>query len=397
MEKIFIMKYIKNLFILITFLLAWACHDSPVNESPTGEVQAHDHDHDETHTTKMFVELTNEQIKMAGIEIGQPEKRPVSAHLECSGIVEVPPQSLASVHSPIEGFATTVNHYPGEFIKKGTLMTSIKNQELIHKQKQLLEAIIQMNYLKGELDRQKTLALENATSLKEVSKMSADYQMAKTTYNGLKTELIYFGINVSELEEKGVIQEALPLYAPISGFISEVNINQGKRIQPQDLLFEIVDNAHIHLELQIFAKDLGKIQKGQLIEALIPGQDQRFKASVYLVGKTIDLETKTALVHAHFSNEPVSIHPGTFMRARIFLDKNEVWTLPEEAIVREGEQSFIFVKSGAGFEKVPVRIGQMQDGHVELMDWDPNLKESAAVKGAYYLNGSAGEEPEHTH
>ena len=42
--------------------------------------------------------------------------------------------------------------------------------------------------------------------------------------------------------------------SPISGFVSKVNVNIGKYVNPADVIFEIVNPTDIHLALDVFEK-----------------------------------------------------------------------------------------------------------------------------------------------
>ncbi|MBK7870065.1 MAG: efflux RND transporter periplasmic adaptor subunit [Saprospiraceae bacterium] len=85
--------------------------------------------------------------------------------------------------------------------------------------------------------------------------------LQQARYKGLKAELELLGISVKTLENTGEIQSSISFYAPVNGYITKVNINNGKLVSPNDLLFEIVDRSHVHLELQVFAKDVPNSKK----------------------------------------------------------------------------------------------------------------------------------------
>ena len=110
---------------------------------------------------------------------------------------------------------------------------------------------------------------------------------------------------------------------------------------------------------------------------------------MHLVGKAIDLEDKTAVIHAHFKNEPVALLPGTYVEAAITTDTAMVWALPEGAIIREGNRAFLFMKKENGFEKMEVKIGRESEGYFEILNFEPHPSDVIALEGAYYINGSA--------
>lgn len=346
---------------------------------------------EETQSTSQLVNLSSEQMELAGIELGKPEKRMIEDYVECTGMIEVPPYSLYSVFAPTAGFIQSAKWLPGDFIKKGTLLTSITHPDLVKLQREFLEVQSQLEFLQNDLKRKETLSESDAASQKALEQSRADLRLQEARYKGLKAELELLGISVKMLESKGEVQSAINLYAPVNGFITKVNINNGKLISPNDLLFEIVDKSHTHLELQVFAKDVGQIKEGQRIQCQMPGSDRVYTADVHLVGKMIDPETKTTMVHGHFDKEPVDLIPGTYVQARILTRAKEVMAVPTSAVIKEGANSYIFVKKVNGFEKVAVITGTSNGEFVEIEQFQLNENEQLALKGAYYINGSMGE------
>ncbi len=368
------------------------------NSCTNGDSHDHSNEMPEAVPVSNAINLSDEQMALAGIEIGQPQKRVLSEKINCTGTVEVPPQSLASVYSPVQGFVKKVNHLVGDYVRKGELLTSISHPDLVKLQREFLEVHSQLSFLEKDYQRKQTLAAGDAASQRSKEEAQAKLELEKARYSGLKAELGMIGISTKKLEESGEIQGAIGLVAPVNGYISKVGVNLGKLVTPSDLLFEVVDNRHTHLELMVFAKDLSKIIKGQRVESSMPGNDEVHEGEVHLVGKMIDLESKTALVHSHLEKEPSPLTPGTFMRAAIFTKGREVWTVPETAVVRESNEAFVFIKTKDGFEKKMVGTGMEDDGFVEITGLDFSENNQVALVGAYYLNGSEGdEEVGHSH
>lgn len=340
----------------------------------------------------LFVNLSDEQMKMAGIELGKPEKRTISGYIECTGRIEVPPYSLYSVFSPTTGFVQSVQHLPGDFVKKGTALTTISHPDLVKLQREFLEVQSQLEFLKNDAARKETLAAAEAASQKVFEQAKADYQLQLARYKGLKAELDLMGISTQNLESKGTIQNSITLSAPINGYITKVNINNGKLVTPTELLYEIVNNQHMHLELQVFAKDIPQLKENQRIECQMPGSARTYTAEVHLIGKMIDPETKTTMVHGHFDKEPVDLIPGTYVQARIYTQEKDVLAVPTGAIITEGNAHFIFVKKADGFAKMPVVTGKTDGEYIEIEPLNLSTNEQLALKGAYYINGSMPKE-----
>jgi cobalt-zinc-cadmium efflux system membrane fusion protein len=347
---------------------------------------------EETSSAAPGIHLSAEQIKLAGIEFGAPGKRSIADYIECTGKVEVPPNSLASVYSSINGFVGSVNLLSGDYVKKGSLLTTIKHQDIIKLQTRFLESKSRLEYAEKEFNRKKALTEKDATSQKSFEEAKVNFETEQANFKGLKAELNLIGLPTKTLEDNGGIQSYVQIYAPISGYIVSVNINKGKLIGPADLLFEIVDDSHMHLELQIFAKDVSKIKKGQQIEAFVPGLEEKIMADVHLVGHVIDLETKTTMVHGHFHNKPAALTAGIYLQARILNSGAEVLAIPESAIIRSGGETYVFVQQGNAFVKVNIEAGKTDQEFTEIEELALAEGDKLVVAGAYYINGTEGGE-----
>jgi len=344
---------------------------------------------DATGPETVGVHLTAEQLELAGIKTGRPAKKEVSGFVECTGMIEVPPANLTSVYAPVKGFVRQVSHLPGDYVKKGERLTRLQHPEMIRLQRQLLESKSRLYALQKDFERKDTLATADAASQRALEQARAEFELEQSRYRGIRAELKLIGLPVKRIEKEGEIRANLNIYAPNSGYLTRVNINNGKLIAPEDLLFEIVDNRHLHLELQVFAKDIQRVQKGQRIAAHLSGNpERRLEGEVYLVGRQIDLETKTAPVHGHLDSSTEDLVFGHFVQGRIFTEPRMATVLPTSAVVRDGNQTFIFVKKGERFERRQVRLGRQEGDLFEVDSLPLGPREEMVLEGAYYVAGS---------
>lgn len=340
------------------------------------------------------ISLSQEQMELAGVETGVAEKRWMRTILECTGQIDVPPQNRASVHSPVQGFIREVNYLEGDFVKKGTVLAVLAHPDLIRLQREFLESRGRLGWLEQEKLRKESLAAEDAVAQKEKSKAVSDYQIELARFNGLRAELVMIGLPVEALEKEGVIQQSLALRAPVGGYITRIHTNLGDLVSPGDPLYEMVDPAHVHLELQVFAKDAASVRKGQVIECSVPGVEARYLAEVHLVGREVDQATKTVRVHGHFEKDPANLFPGTYVQAWITIRADSAWALPQSALVAENGVDVVYVQKGDTFEPVAVQSGRRDGDFIEVQLPAEIQRERLVLKGAYYLKGAAaaGEE-----
>jgi len=331
------------------------------------------------------IRLNAEQEAMAKIELGHPQMRELARTIECAGRVDVPPQNRAVVHAPVTAFVRRVRYLPGDYVKKGTPLLTIEHPELVRLQRTFLEEVALLKGLKKDYQRKSGLVGTDATSERALDEVQARYQASKARCNGLRAELELLGMDPAKLEADGAIQTQLSLRAPVSGYIQAVNVALGQLVQPETPLYTIVDPGHAHLELDVFAKDLPFVRKGQPVLSFLPGERDTFPAVVFLVGAMVDPKDKTAMIHGHFKKEPVSLAPGTYLRAHILADAREALSLPESALVRDGQRVLVFRKKGEVFTPVAVETGRREGEFVEILGHALAPTDTVVLRGGYYL------------
>jgi cobalt-zinc-cadmium efflux system membrane fusion protein len=185
------------------------------------------------------------------------------------------------------------------------------------------------------------------------------------------------------------------LVSPISGFLRAVNINIGKYVTPTDVLFEVVNNEKLFLELSLFEKDADKIVPGQKVIFFINNETEEHSAIVTHTGKSIDNDN-TLLIYASVDNTCKNVLPGMYVNAVITESHKDVPALPSDAIVSFDDKEYIFIygrekeESGKLFTEykiVEVRKGVSSSGFTEIsLPEDLDIATAKVViKGAYNL------------
>jgi membrane fusion protein, heavy metal efflux system len=368
-------KYILYNILFISSLIASCGNKKEVTPSEPEE---------KTPSSSLLIR-TPEQLSSVGIELGTPELRNINSTLDCTGRIELPPQHLISVHSKVPGFIRKVNFYSGEYVKKGVLLAIVENTEFVGKQRELLETKTKLYYAEREYNRRKTLSESDAIAKKEVQQAEADYQNLKTIYSGLQKELSIFGFNVAQIESTEQLQTQLSIFCPQNGFITQVNTNLGKKVHPDDELYQIIDKSDVHIELQVFALDIPKLKDKQRLTFHLAGSEQVFQAEVHTIGSMIDEQTKTVNVHCHLKNDNDAkyLTTGAFVNASVEIGVQKALTLPNEAFVKEGDDYFIYIKKENGFEKMKIETNLSSATHKVIKGLDS--KAQVVVKGAYYM------------
>lgn len=332
------------------------------------------------------IKLTPEQKQNAGITFGDLVEREMSEEVKCTGLVDVPPISQASVSLPIAGYVkTTFELLPGKQVTKGQVLATITSLEFIQMQQEYLQAMSSLGLSDIEKSRQQLLNAEEVGSKKKLQQAEADQLNLQAQVKGLGLKLEILGCDLKSLS-KGNISSVLNLKSPIDGFIDDQTLAIGKYITPTDVIVKIVGMAHKHVELKVFERDLIKLKLGQNINIDVDGV--RAIGKVFLIGKLVDLSARTTSVHGHFSfdSDEAKFTVGQFVSARILVGSQKTPSLPEAGLARVGKGGFIYIENSAGvMSQIPVEILSANPEFVGIRPLKPVPAGKLVISGASAL------------
>lgn len=396
--------------ILTLFLLVLI---SACGSSDPAEVEKEDH----SDSKNKEVELNQAQYDASNIQLGDFELKNLSAVINANGYTKLPPQNQADVSVLVAGLIKKINIIEGQFVKQGQTLAVIESMEFTKIQEAYLTSKSNLELMQLEYERQKTLNEGNANSKKALQKAKSEYEIEKARYNSLKKQM-----NTLNLSSSDNATSTMEIKAPISGYVTDINIKIGTNAEPGQTLFSIVDNSKMHVDLLVYEKDLQKVKVGQTIIFVLTNQDNtEIKGKVFSIGKAFENETKSVAVHADIINDKQTLIPGMYVNALINVGSQQVKALPVDAVVKADGREFIFVleedhaeeegheeeahdhEAGHShddghaheeevhektyhFKRIEVKTGTIQLGYVQvtvLQDLPENAK--IVLKGAYYI------------
>lgn len=333
------------------------------------------------------VEISEQQYNTVQIITGRVEEKELSGTIKVNGMLDVPPQQKVSITFPFGGFLKSTELLQGMKVNKGQLIARIENPEFIQVQQDYMDVKSQLDYAKNEYERQQALAADKVNALKTLQQSKSNYYSLLAKFKGLSARLGMMNINPVSVED-GNFTSVVNIYSPISGFVTKINANIGMYLNPSDVVFELVDTRHLHVELSVFEDDVNQLKIGDKVIVTLANETTNRTATVYLVGKEIR-EDRTISVHCHLDNEDVDLIPGTFLKANVETGKNKVTAVPDAAIVKYQGKSYVFIeksKNGENhrFEMKEVMIGEDENGYTQVLTL---LNEHAMIvtNGAYDL------------
>jgi RND family efflux transporter MFP subunit len=304
--------------------------------------------------------LTAEQIKTVDIQYGTIEQKQLTATLKANGALRVPNNNKANATSLYGGVIKTINVQLGDFVKKGQIIATIANPQFIQLQEEYLSTASKIIFAEQEVARQKELNAGNAGALKNYQNADAELKAMRTRRASLQQQIQMMGINPNSLSNSN-LRSALSVTSPISGTISNVFAKIGSYVDVSSPVAEIVDNSQLHLDLNIFEKDLPMLKMGQIIHFRITNNSgQDYNAKVYSIGAAFENDSKSIPVHATVQGNKTGLIDGMNITAIVSLNDITTNAVPNDAIVSADGKDYIFVVTNKQAEEEKPEEGELE-------------------------------------
>lgn len=402
--------------LLISLLTVSSCkqNDATTAETKTAETDkkpADEHDHEEAPTD--IVELTDDQFRMAAVQLGSVEYRNLGQRLSLNGRLAVPAQSQVNITALQGGFVRTIPLLPGQPVRRGQVLARVENPDLIAVQQEYAETQSRLTYLETEFARQQELSRENVGALKVLQQTTADLRASRARATGLAQRIRLVGLS-PQAALAGKYSSSYVVVAPVSGVVTEILVTAGQYVQPADVIARLTNSLGLYAELSVFEKDLPQIREGQPVSIQLSNEGGRERLGrITYINRAIDADRSVRVV-AKLNQPDARLSPNTFLKASLDLGNSRVTALPEEAIVSAEGKEYIFVVTDddepnhtairhTAFKQVAVRRGPTEGAYSQVtLPAQFDLKKARiVVKGAYdllsQLKAASGEEAGHAH
>ena len=313
-----------------------------------------------------LVTLTDAQLANTRIKIGKASTKNIASVLKVNGKVDVPPQNMVSISAPMGGYLKQTSLLPGMHVNKGQVLATLEDQQYIQLQQSFLSSQVKVNLLNKDYQRQLELNKEQASSDKVMQQAKAALDQETVNMNAIKATLQMIGINTNGLRSNQYVK-SVSLKSPIDGYVSKVNINIGKYVTPSEVIFDLINPTDIHLNLQLFEKDITRLSVGQKLICYAPSHpEKKYHCEIILISKDVNVN-KTIDVHCHFSEYDHTLLPGMYLTAEIEINVNNGLSVPEEAVVfYEGVHYLFIAKDKYHFLLTPVETGENENGFISI-------------------------------
>lgn len=407
---------------IILYMSLSACsnkNEADTKNSGTKEIKvgakANEH-HEEAPAT--IASITDEQIKTVGITYGTVEMKELTATIKANGNLKVPNNNKGNATSLYGGVIKSLNVQIGSYVRKGQVIATIANPQFIQLQEEYLTTASKITFAEQELTRQKELNEGNAGAKKNLQSAEAELKTLRTRRASLQQQIQLMGINPNNVSNSN-LQSALVVTSPIGGTVSNVFAKIGSYVDVSSPVAEIVDNGSLHLDLNVFEKDLPMLRVGQTIHfTLTNNPTTEYDAIVYSIGTAFENDSKTIPVHCNVKGNKTGLIDGMNITGIVSLNNVTTPAVPTDAIVEADGKYYIFVitdkepeehheegeekeaapKKHTNFEKVEVVKSVTNMGYTAVtFVKDIPIDAKIVIKGAFFINAKLSNTGDHGH
>jgi membrane fusion protein (multidrug efflux system) len=157
--------------------------------------------------------------------------------------------------------------------------------------------------------------------------------------------------------------------APFSGIIGLRVLSIGDYVKEgADVVnLEAIDPLKVDFRVpEIYLKQVAVGQALQVALDALPGKT--YEGKVFAINPLIDATGRSLVIRAQVKNADAALRPGMFARVRLITrQEQDALILPEQAIVPQGEEQFVFKIVDGRALRTKVAVGQRRDGKVEIL------------------------------
>ncbi len=160
------------------------------------------------------------------------------------------------------------------------------------------------------------------------------------------------------------------IVAPFAGVLGLRSVSTGTVVKPGDKITTLDDIQLIKLDFSVPENFLASLRPGLEIRATsVAYPEKSFHGRVSALDTRVDPRTRAIRVRAVIENGDHLLRPGMLLRVDLHANPRRSFSLPEQAIVPEGEHHYVFVVDDDDrAQRLEVRIGRRRPGTVEVLD-----------------------------
>lgn len=290
------------------------------------------------------IEVDGALRQALGLRSAAVARRALSAQVRAPAQVMVDQDRIRHVHARVAGWVEALHvHALGEPVRAGQVLVELYAPDLVAAQEDYL------------------IALRSGGAGSRAQRAAA-------------TRLRVLGVEdgfIDELAKRGSSLQRVPIRAPASGVVTQLDVRHGMYVTPSTVMLEIADLDSVWVRVDVFPEELERLGEGTIYAALrlagVP--DRLWRGEVSYVYPSLDPTARTVPLRVSVPNRRGLLRIGQLMQASLRgEDREPQLAVPSEAVIRAADGERVVLDLGDGrFRPQPVHAGLRADGYTEIL------------------------------
>lgn len=274
-------------------------------------------------------------VRTATVELGLLWRK-----IDTVGYVGPDESRVSHIHLRVDGWIEKLAvSIEGERVKKGQRLFDLYSPKLVNAMEEYVQALRSTN---------------------------------KRLISASQEKLISLGISkkqINQISRTRKVPQSISVYAPQDGIISMMMVREGMYVKPATQVMTLADLSSVWVLAEVFESQSQWVELGQPADvelSFIPGR--KWEGEVDYVYPSLDAKNRTLKVRLRFDNPGEMLKPNMFASVSIFAGaKNNVLSVPREAVIRSGENERLIIAKGNGrFMQREVVAGMESGDWIEI-------------------------------
>lgn len=326
-----------------------------------------------------IVTLTAEESSRIGVVVQPATRSDFRTYREFPAILQPNERAMADITTLVRGRVVDVYADLGQQVKADALLAILYSSELGLAQSAYLKARAKLHVAEKAYARANFLLQEKVIGEAEAQRRQADLLSMQADAHEARDRLKLLGMSEDEfrrLDKSRDIRSHVPIVAPFAGRIIGRNLTRGEVVETTEKLFVVADLSEVWVRANIPEKDIPFVHAvhasgGRQAEVHINAYPREtFKGTITYVGDVLDPATRTMQLRLELPNPEGRLKPEMFATIRLFSESQpDRLTVPETALQRDQNRTFVFVQRNAGeYEVREVQTGESNGTLITILD-----------------------------
>jgi membrane fusion protein (multidrug efflux system) len=268
--------------------------------------------------------------------------------LEAEALGTARANESVDITAKVSNLVTAVRFAEGQQVRRGQVLIELDGREA---QAELAIAEAALSESRSQFNRSRELYTTQVLS-------EAQLEQIEATLKANEARVAFARSRLSDTV----------ITAPFAGRVGLRRVSVGSLVNPGTVITTLDDTSTIKLDFTVPETLLSSVEAGLgIVARSVAWPGEEFSGEVASVDSRVDPTTRSVTVRALLPNDRGMLKPGMFLTVRLTRGASNALLVPEESLVPEQGNVFVYVVRDDRVEKREVHIGQRRVGEVQIV------------------------------